>query len=204
MVLDPTGFYVWPRAGGSPTRINLNGEAFGSVGPYMMGIDYEFDGEVFFGVPVKRYLGTSGEEVSGLPEYKINGTPDAPFHTYGEPSFHQVSRTALMGAFSKSAGDPGTITAHIYRSTDVGATWSEVHSWDPGLAFKGDPMDIAYNGQTINSWWVNGAVDGPTNIGLWHSVDDGLTWTFVDISAVYGGFDSPRLGSAGRSGRAPR
>jgi hypothetical protein len=169
----------------------------------MMGVDYDFSGDIFFGVPVKRYIGSGGEEVSGLPDFQINGVPEDPFHTYAGVAFHQVSRTAIMGAFSKAEGEGAPNLAHLYRSTDMGATWTEVKSWDPGLAFKGDPMDICYNGQTINSWWVNGAVDGST-VGVWHSVDDGLTWTFVDTSTIADGFQSPRLSSAGRSGRSPQ
>lgn len=203
MALDPSGFYVWPRLGGGPTKINGNGEAFGAVGPYMMGVDYDFDGDIFFGVPVKRYLGASGEEVTGLPDQLINGVPEDPFHTYAGVAFHQTSRTAILGAFSKAPGEGSPNMAHLYRSTDEGASWTEVHTWDPGLAFKGDPMSIAYNGQTVGSWWVNGAIEG-ANLGLWHSTDDGLTWTFVDISSVYEGFQMPALSSAGRAGRSPR
>jgi hypothetical protein len=146
--------------------------------------------------PIRRYVGTSFEELTDVPNQWTQPVPPFNFHTYAGAAFH--GQTAILLAAHQ--GDEG-LSAFIYRSADGGHTWTQVHTWATTSLGKGSKLMAAYNGEAQGAWWVNGAFDG-THFGLWHSVDDGVTWTFVNTNSQFG-FTAPALSSAARPSGSP-
>jgi hypothetical protein len=142
----------------------------------------------------RRYVGAGFEEISGVPAHFEQAIPPYDFHTYAGAAYR--GQVVILLAVHQESGDK---SAFIYRSEDGGHSFTQVHTWATSNVFKGSPLMVAYNGATQDSWWVNGALSGMT-FGLWHSTDNGLTWTFVDVGLT---FDAPAIYSAARPPGTP-
>lgn len=191
---------VWDRAGGGEVTLTTGDDNIGHlIGPvddgFMLWIG-AFTNAAANDRPIRRYVGASYTECTDVPSWYEMGIPPYDFFTYTGAACHGT--TALLGAFESV---DGSVTVHIYRSTNRGMSWTEVFTWQVAFASKGQKFAFAYNGDTEGSWWVNGA-ENPAVIGqpgVFHSTDDGLTWTFVDTTSM-DGTSSPHVSSARRIG----
>jgi hypothetical protein len=177
---------VWSRAGGGMvilTEAEENATFIGQVDDGMIAWVVSLADSIVAAVPIRRYVGSSFVEITSVPLPYVQGVPPYDFITYSGAACHGT--TALLAS---SEQVDGTNTIRIFRSTDKGFTFTEVFSWEVIWAFKGQQFALAYNGDTEGSWWVNKG-ENPEALGtpgLFHSIDDGLTWTFVDTSTLDG------------------
>ena len=190
----PNDLWICGRDGESPTRLTnhlVDGESFQVTGQCdedaMIGwTGDQFD--LFTGaLPPKRFVGGSGTDLD-LPNVFQEGVPPYDFRSYSGVQFHGDTAILIMTQQVEEV-----VTAHVYRSTDFGFTWTEVDTYEVPFAGKLPTCDIVYNGETQGAWWHNYGVSG-LDMGLKHSVDDGLTWTEVD----FGFATPPDIYSAGR------
>src|SRR5207249_8361861 len=95
-----------------------------------------------------------------------------------------------------------TTDVGLFRSTNGGATWSQVSLSANGVAYF-YMWSIAFVGN--DTWLATGqAADlaapptpaGHGMIGLWRSTDDGSTWTSI-VEAIPGGDNVARFGGRG-------
>lgn len=119
---------------------------------------------------------------------------DEGYHTYRIPALVKTKTGTLLAfaeARKNSASDTGDIDLVVRRSSDDGATWSEITTvWNDGVHTCGNPAPVV--DQTTGTifllmTWNNGADDiGPINAGtsidtrrafVCHSTDDGFTWS---------------------------
>lgn len=114
--------------------------------------------------------------------------PDLPAGTTGRPGVLCAlgSGVLLYGNYN-GATDEG---AHVWRSTDAGATWTMVLDLDDAKHVHA----VRYNAATGNVWASIGdaTFDG---IGLWKSTDQGATWTHMSSNDY--GIDMVFLPAAG-------
>lgn len=92
----------------------------------------------------------------------------------------------LFGNYTSAAGDG----AHVWRSTDAGATWTQVLT----LAAAKHVHAIRRNPTTGNIWATVGDA-GFAGLGLYKSADNGLTWSLMSSNDY--GIDIAFIPSAG-------
>src|SRR5437763_1292989 len=129
------------------------------------------------------------------------GPTRADFAVNGDKYFEVDPRNSLVVLATSDAG--------LFRSTDGGASWSQVRlSANGGDYFY--MWSIAFVGN--DTWLATGqaadlamppAPGGRGPIGLWRSTDDGLTWTSI-APAIPGGDDVARFAGRGALARARR
>ena len=137
------------------------------------------------------------------------GTWSAPAQLHATYSSGSSTVTLTAGSVTDIKVDPhnslvvlATTDVGLFRSTNGGATWSQVNVSANGVDYY-YMWSIAYVGN--DSWLATGqAADlavpptpaGHGAIGLWRSTDDGLTWTAI-VEAIPGGDNVARFGGRG-------
>jgi len=137
------------------------------------------------------------------------GTWSAPAQLHATYSSGSSTVTLTAGSVTDIKVDPhnslvvlAATDVGLFRSTNGGATWSQVNVSANGVDYY-YMWSIAYVGN--DSWLATGqAADlavpptpaGHGAIGLWRSTDDGLTWTAI-VEAIPGGDNVARFGGRG-------
>jgi hypothetical protein len=171
--------------GGSGSELLHDGHVIGQVGDGMLICDRTGATSIFSPMPIKRFTGPTAESTSGLPDEftgdsPTGGTDDRPFFTYNGAALKGT--TAICTAQSHPPSLAPT-TGFIYRSTNSGRAWSQVHTWTmPSTTGKFGTIEIGYAGHKDGIWWVGGGGDGVgAPAALWRSDDDGQTWSSVPV-----------------------
>lgn len=112
-----------------------------------------------------------------------NVSAPTPAATTGRPgSLCAVgSGVLLYGNYNADAvTPPGNVGAHVYRSTNAGASWTEV------LTIAGGRHVHAIRVSSVTGYaWVTVGDAGYVGRGLYKSMDNGATWTYMS-SNIYG------------------
>ncbi len=196
---DPTGLTwfiaavgggVWKTSDGGTTWAELTDDlpnlAIQSIvmAPSNHDVIYAGTGESFYNIDTMN-----GNGILKTTDRGLTWTPLA--STVGDPRFNNVSRIIV------SPTDPDLVlcsttvgsykfslypTSHIFRSTDGGVTWTEVHgeTGDPRIQqIVADPTDFSVQYAAVK------------HTGILKSTDAGLTWAYVNsgITDLYGRFE---------------
>jgi hypothetical protein len=183
IVLSTTNLYASIHNGIDAAAVNCYGldgsgmvEVFengGLIGQVDEGV-LAFEGGILDGAPVLRLVGSAPSAVTGLPDQFTGLT----LNYHNNSAVACKGNTAILIAASLTTEVEGDDDGILYRSTDQGLTWTEVHTWKLGFSLKSGNLSVAYDGASEGVWWANAAVEGSTE-GLWRSEDDGVTWALV-------------------------
>jgi hypothetical protein len=193
--------YICSNLGGTPSVLLEIGRIIGQVADGMLITDMTNDDVVIRDLGpwvTTRYVGSSGTPVTGLPPEHIGIDRESVITDLFtcETVACKVTTAILLAREILSPETP--TTQIIYRSTDTGRSFTEVHRWtEDVLINKFGKVEIGYSGDTDGIWWVGGA-SSDANLGVWRSEDDGLTWTFISSPPDHAINSTPVIISAGR------
>jgi hypothetical protein len=118
---------------------------------------------------------------SGLPAWKyMHGS----FNSLSKP--FAVDRVNIGTVYAVAVDDSNPVVASkIYRSTDSGATWTQVSTHQIGAGGNFNNIFLyTVPGYAGHLWLASSGTSGGGN-GLWRSTDGGSTWTTVKPPAQY-------------------
>jgi hypothetical protein len=118
---------------------------------------------------------------SGLPAWKyMHGS----FNSFSKPL--AVDRVNIGTVYAVAVDDSNPVVASkIYRSTDSGATWTQVSTQQIGAGGNFTHVYLyTVPGHAGHLWLASSGTSGGGN-GLWRSTDGGSTWTTVKPPVQY-------------------
>lgn len=196
--------------GGASSELLDAGRVIGQVGAGMLIVDYTVGVDPAVGPwDLTRYVGAAGTAVSGVPQEFVDFVEpvagDRAYHTYTGVAC--LDTTAILTAQTKDGGSSMPEFIVIYRSTDSGASFTEVKRWQTDIfTGKFGSTEVGYKGSGGGVWWVGAAFEASV-VGLWRSADDGLTWTLVPNPTGLGTIsldNQPQIISSGRPDQRER